>query len=181
VPAHFRTPVSFAGAACALGLAAAAATEALGLHALFGAFLAGISLGGGGPEARALHQPVRTLALGIGAPLYFVALGLRVDFLHGFDPWLVALVLAVACIGKVSGASLGARLGGMAPREAWAVGWGMNARGAMEVVLASVALDHGLIDQRLFVALVFMAVVTSGVSGPAMRRLLTARAAPVPG
>jgi Kef-type K+ transport system membrane component KefB len=175
LPPHLRTPLGFVAASAVLGLLAAAATEGLGLHALFGAFLAGIAMGGGTTESSTLHQPLRTLALGVGAPLYFVSLGLRVNFLEGFDPWLVIVVLAVACLGKVSGASLGAWWGGMAAREAWAVGWGMNARGAMEVVLASVALEHHLIDRRLFVALVFMAVATSAVSGPAMRRLLAPR------
>jgi Kef-type K+ transport system membrane component KefB len=56
-------------------------------------------------------------------------------------------------------------------REAWAVGFGMNARGAMEIVLATVAREHGLVDGRLFVALVTMAVVTSLVSGPMLARL----------
>ncbi|MEW6115250.1 MAG: cation:proton antiporter [Thermodesulfobacteriota bacterium] len=60
----------------------------------------------------------------------------------------------------------------MPSREALAVGFGMNARGAMEVILATVALEHKLIDQRIFVGLVTMAIVTSLLSGPAIRRLL---------
>jgi Kef-type K+ transport system membrane component KefB len=92
---------------------------------------------------------------------------------------LVLLVLFVACLGKIGGAGFGARLSGMPAREALAVGFGLNARGAMEIILASVALESGLIDQRVFVALVVMAVVTSALAGPAMSRL-TARANPEP-
>ena len=79
---------------------------------------------------------------------------------------------AVARLGKILGAGLGARLGGMPGRQALAVGFGMNARGAMEMILASIALDYGLIDQRIFVALIVMALVTSLLSGPIMQRLL---------
>jgi len=74
------------------------------------------------------------------------------------------------------GATLGARLGGLPLPQAAAVGMAMNARGAVEMVLASVALDANLIDTRLFVALVAMAVVTSAIAGPSMRVMLRERA-----
>jgi Kef-type K+ transport system membrane component KefB len=63
-------------------------------------------------------------------------------------------------------------LGRRPPREAWAVGFAMNARGAMEMILAAVALEYGLIDQRIFVALIIMALITSIISGPALKQLL---------
>ena len=165
-------PARLIGTAAVLTLVAGAVAEGLGLHAIFGAFLAGVALSQARAEPERVQESVRDFALGVGAPLYFVCLGLRVDFVAGFDPALVGLVLLLASLGKLTGASLGARLGGLPLREALAVGWGMNARGAMEVVLASVCLEHGLVDRRLFVALVVMAVVTSAASGPAMRRLL---------
>ncbi len=106
------------------------------------------------------------------APIYFVSIGLRANFVHNFDLLLVSLVLIVACVGKIGGVSFGAWIGKMSPRRALAVGFGMNARGAMEIVLASVALEYRLIDQRIFVALIVMALITSMMSGPAIQRLL---------
>ena len=93
----------------------------------------------------------------------------KVNFSAGFDLLLVAVVLAVACIGKLAGAGLGARLGGMPPRLALAVGFGMNARAIGDP-------GHGGPARRPhrpahFVALVFMAIVTSMMGGPALKRL----------
>ncbi len=131
----------------------------------------GVALSQQSEEHSQAHEVIYQFAISFFAPLYFVAIGLRVNFAAGFDLWLVVAVLAVACIGKVAGAGARAWLGGMAPRRALAVGFGMNARGAIELILAIVALEHGLIDQRIFVALVFMAIATSPMSGPAMKRL----------
>jgi len=86
-------------------------------------------------------------------------------------------VIVIASIGKIAGAMLGARLGGFAPREAAAIAMAMNARGAVEIVLASVALQIKLIDARLFVALVVMAVVTSVIAGPSMQAMLGEKSA----
>jgi Kef-type K+ transport system membrane component KefB len=171
-----RIPAQRAGArigvATLLCLLAAAAAEWMGVHAIVGAFLVGLALTHDDDEPDASPGPVHQFALGIFAPIYFVSLGLRTDFASNFDLGLVALVLVIACLGKIIGATLGARLGGIAWRPSWAVGFGMNARGAMEIILASVALEQHLIDERLFVALVVMALVTSLLSGPVMARLL---------
>jgi Kef-type K+ transport system membrane component KefB len=110
----------------------------------------------------------RNFVLRVLAPLFFVSLGLKIDFATNFDWLLVAVVIAIACLGKIAGATLGARIGGLPMRQALAVGMAMNARGAVEIVLASVALEAKLIDTRLFVALVVMAVVTSAIAGPAL-------------
>ena len=82
------------------------------------------------------------------------------------------IVFALHCAGTIGGASLGAWLGGMPRQEALAVGFGMNARGAMEMILASVALEYQVNDLRIFVALITMALTTSMLSGPMMQRLL---------
>ena len=79
----------------------------------------------------------------------------------------------LAYIGKVSGAGLGAYLGGMSRKSALAVGFGMNARGAMEIILATLALNAGLIGEKIFVALVVMALITSLSSGPLMKKFIT--------
>ena len=113
-----------------------------------------------------IYLPVMTIL----APIYFVSIGLKTDFVANFDLTIVLLVFSVACIGKILGAGLGAMIGGMTERKALAVGFGLNARGAMEIVLATAALDYGLIEGRIFVALVIMALATTMISGigPAM-------------
>jgi len=172
--AHVSWPAGFIGVAAVVMLAAAAVTESLGIHAVFGAYLVGVAFGHtlGPGEQNDAHDVIHQFAMSFFAPLYFVSVGLRADFARNFDLALVLLVVVVACVGKIAGASLGAWLGGMARREALATGFAMNARGAMEIILASVALEAGLIDQRVFVALVVMALATSALGGPAIKRLL---------
>jgi Kef-type K+ transport system membrane component KefB len=177
VRAQIRWPGGVIGVAAVLWLLAAVASEWAGVHAVFGAFMVGLMLSQERDEREAPHEVVHQFALGVFAPIYFVSIGMRADFARDFDAVLVLAVLGTACVGKIAGASLGARLGGFSARESLAVGFGMNARGAMEMILAGIALERGLIGPRLFVALVVMAVATSVISGPAMKRLL-ARPAP---
>jgi mannitol/fructose-specific phosphotransferase system IIA component (Ntr-type) len=106
------------------------------------------------------------------APLFFALVGLRIDFVTHFDWVVVSVVLVIACIGKVVGCGIGARLSGIAPRESLAIGFAMNARGSMEIILGLTAFQNGLIGERLLVALVFMALATSIMSGPAIQRAL---------
>lgn len=156
--------------ASATMLSTAVISEAVGAHGIFGAFLAGMVL----CEKRKrkyFQQKTRPLVMGLLAPIYFASIGLKANFVQGFDLPLILLVFLVACLGKILGASLGARLSGMNKRDSLAVGFGMNARGAVEIVLASLALDNHLIDQRIFVALVIMALATTMLSGTTIRRL----------
>ena len=132
------------------------------------AFLIGVLLS----RRLAKRERLRQFVIGWLAPLFFVSLGLRINFIASFDWQLVIVVCVIASIGKIAGVMLGARLGGFATAEAAAIAMAMNARGAVEMVLASVALQAGLIDARLFVALVVMAVVTSAIAGPSMRLML---------
>jgi Kef-type K+ transport system membrane component KefB len=78
----------------------------------------------------------------------------------------------IAFIGKILGAGIGARLGGFPLRESIATGFGMNARGAIEIILGLVALEYQLINETIFIALVIMALVTSMTSGPMMKIIL---------
>jgi len=154
---------------CFLG---AAFTENIGLHAILGAFITGIAFG----DSVHLHEKAREIihqfVTNVFAPLFFVSLGLRVNFIQNFDPVLVLIVLFLAVVCKVFGASLGAYMGGLSKREAVAVGFGLNARGAMEIILGTLALNAGLIDERMFVALVVMALITSIISGPLMKKFI---------
>jgi Kef-type K+ transport system membrane component KefB/mannitol/fructose-specific phosphotransferase system IIA component (Ntr-type) len=159
-------------------LLGAAATEALGMHPVFGGFVIGVAVG----QSRHLREHTRHIVASgvtsIFTPVFFATMALRFDFGAALDLPLIAAVLTVACVAKILGATLGARLGRVAWREAFAIGFGLNSRGAMEILLAQLALEAGIINVRLFAALVIMAVVTSLMSGPALRRLL--RGAPSP-
>jgi Kef-type K+ transport system membrane component KefB len=141
-------------------------TESIGLHAILGAFIAGIAFGDSVHLNEKAREIIHQFVTNIFAPFFFVSIGLKVNFVTNFELELVLIILILAYIGKVVGASLGAFLGGFTKNEALAVGFGMNARGAMEIILGTLALNAGLINARIFVALVVMALITSLTSGP---------------
>ncbi len=169
---HSSWPGGVIGFTLALTLFFAAFTEWIGVHTVFGAFLFGVALG---DSSRLREQTRDTLDRFISfffAPIFFAGIGIQVDFFGNFDLLLVLTILTIAIFGKVIGCGLGGRLSGLPWNQAWAVGFGMNSRGAMEIILGLLALQAGLITQRMFVALVVMALVTSLISGPMMKRLL---------
>jgi Kef-type K+ transport system membrane component KefB len=92
-----------------------------------------------------------------------------VNFIENFDWRITGIILALAFLGKIIGATLGGMLGGIKFRNAVAVGFGLNARGAMEIILGTLALNAGLISSEIFVALVVMALITSIASAPLIR------------
>jgi Kef-type K+ transport system membrane component KefB len=160
----------------ALIMMAAAGAESLGMHAILGAFLVGIALGHAEDcqtEAeKKIYSLVEVFALNLFAPLYFVSIGLKINVITYFDAYLATILCIVACISKIAGAGVGARLGGLRGRDAFTVGVGLNARGAVEIILTSVALERHLIDQSLFVALVIMALSTTLLSAFLLRFLV---------
>jgi len=168
-------PGGVLGFTATFGLLAAALTEWLGVHAVFGAFVFGIAIG----DSRHLRERTRAtldqFVSFVFAPLFFATVGLRVDLLEHFDPALVAVVLTVAVVGKVAGGTLGARLSGIAPRQAWATGVALMSSGTMGIILGLVALRLGIIGERLFVALVVMALVTSVLTGPILGWLVSSK------
>lgn len=170
--AHTSWPGGVLGFTLALAFCGAAFTEWVGVHAVFGAFIVGVAIGDSDHLRERTRSVIEQFVSFIFAPLFFASIGLKVNFFSYFDLRVVLAVLAVACLGKVIGCSLGARLAGMRGREALAVGFGMNARGTMEIVMGSLGLSYGLINERLFVALVVMTVTTAGMSGPIMQRIL---------
>lgn len=178
VQAYLSWPGGVLGFSFALALGCAAFTEWIGLHAIFGAFVAGVALGDSPhlrPRARTV---IEDFVRSFFAPLFFASIGLKVDLIGNFAPATVAIVLAVACLGKFIGCGVGARLSGMDWRHSAAVATALNARGAMEIIVASIALRFNIIGQTTFVALVLMALVTSLAAGPILKRLL--RLQPVP-
>ena len=163
--AHASWPGGILGFALSCTLFCAAFTEWIGIHAVFGAFLFGVALG----DSRHLRERTRaTIDQFVSfffAPFFFASIGLKENFVANFDWQLVVIIFIIATIGKVFGCSWGARLAGVMPRESWAIGFGMNARGAMEIILGLLALQEGVIGDRTFVALVIMALLTSMMSG----------------
>lgn len=150
----------------------AALVQLMGIHAVFGALLAGVMIGGTGELDESTRSALRGFALYVFAPIFFASMGLRTNFVSHFDLPLVVGVVAVSILTKVVAGTLGARLARMAWAEAVAVGLGLMPRGAMGMILAFLALEHSLITEQVFVALIIAAVVTSIMSGPLMRLAL---------
>jgi Kef-type K+ transport system membrane component KefB len=161
--------LSLSLALCFLG---AAFTEYIGIHAVFGAFIVGVALGDSEHFSERAKEIVHQFINNIFAPLFFVSIGLRVNFVTNFDPLLTLIIIVIAFAGKIIGSGIGTKLGGFTWRESFAAGFGMNARGAMEIILGIVALENGLINEKVFVSLVIMALVTSMSSGPLMKWML---------
>jgi Kef-type K+ transport system membrane component KefB/mannitol/fructose-specific phosphotransferase system IIA component (Ntr-type) len=172
VQAHLAWPGGVLGFVLMAGLVGAAVTEAIGIQAIFGAFLAGIALGGSSHLREHTRLLVARFVEGVFAPIFVAAIGLEVDFVAHFSPGLVLRVLALGVAVKVLGCAAAARLGGLRGAEAWAVGWAMNARGELGIVLGLLAWRAGVIRERLFVALVLLALATSAVAGPMLTLLL---------
>lgn len=143
-------------------------TEVLHVHALFGAFLAGIAVSGNAGLRRLLVERVEPFALALLLPLFFAMTGLRLrpDALQASD-WLLCLgVIALASAGKFGGTWIAARCAGIARFEALRLGALMNTRGLMELVVLNLGYDLGLIGDRLFAVMTLMALVTTAMTGP---------------
>ena len=161
-----------------LALLGATTTHAIGLHAVFGGFLVGLTIGRSARVNARTRTVIEDFVTNVFAPVFFASIGLRVDFIAAFDLRLCLLIFTLATLPKLLGCTLGSRIGGgpaggrLGWREAAAVGFGMNARGAMGIILAAIAREAGLLKDQMFVALVVMALATSLMSGPAMKWLL---------
>jgi Kef-type K+ transport system membrane component KefB len=143
-------------------------TEAIGLHALFGAFIAGLVVSGNARLRHLVEQRIEPFAAIILLPLFFASTGLRTRFdLLGSDQWLLcAGIVAVATVGKLGGTLISARLSGMERADAWRLGALMNTRGLMELIVLGLGYDLGLLDRSLYSILVVVAVVTTIMTGP---------------
>jgi Kef-type K+ transport system membrane component KefB len=158
----------------AVAMTSAWATSALGLHVIFGAFLAGLIMPrtvDGAHDAK-LVRPLQETG-NLLLPMFFVVAGLPVDIgrLHAQDFPLLGIVCAIAIVGKIGGGTLGARLGGMAPRDATVVGVLLNTRGLTELIALNIGLQAGIIDRRLYTILVMMALLTTVLTGPLLSLL----------
>jgi Kef-type K+ transport system membrane component KefB len=163
-----------------VALASAWVTEQLGIHALFGAFLAGTIMprGGSGDAPEVSVQIADRVEAVVGAvllPLFFALTGLRtsIGLVDGVAMWgICALIFVVAVAGKLGGSALASRATGLSWRDSLAVGALMNTRGLMELVILNVGLEIGVISPTLFAMLVLMALVTTAMTSPLLRWLL---------
>ena len=153
-------------------LASACASEWIGIHAFLGPFVLGMALAGTAGQRRETYEIIQQFASGFFVPVYFVSMGLNANFIGSFDALLVALVVAVAFLSKLSSVSVAARISGMDMRTSLAIGFGMNARGATGIILATLGLQQGVINEATYVSLVIMCLVTSIAAGPMMKVLL---------
>jgi Kef-type K+ transport system membrane component KefB len=147
-------------------------TEALGLHLLFGAFVAGAVMPKEAGFVTYLTEKFETVTVLFLLPLFFAFTGLRtrVGLVAGADMWFYcALIIAVAVGGKMGGTSVAARLGGFDWRHSAALGILMNTRGLMELVILNVGLDLKVISPALFSMMVIMALVTTVMTTPLLK------------
>jgi Kef-type K+ transport system membrane component KefB len=150
----------------------ASITQALGMEAIFGAFVAGIIVGGPKAANNAKLAPLRTVVLWVLAPLFLATAGLRMNLTSLFhtDTALAAVaILSVAIFGKFAGAYLGSRMSGLTTAEGLALGAGMNARGVVEVVIASAGLRLGVLSTATYTSIVLVAIFTSLMAPPLLR------------
>ncbi|HDS1189230.1 TPA: cation:proton antiporter [Stenotrophomonas maltophilia] len=150
-----------------LSLGSALITEMLGIHALFGAFAAGVAVSS--------NAQLRDLLMARVEP-FAVTLLLRADALQASDIVLCGVVIVVATAGKLLGTFSAARSAGMPTREAWRLGALMNTRGLMELIVLNLGYELGLLGDRLFAVLVVMALVTTAMTGPLLNLIERRRA-----
>ncbi|MFT3842306.1 MAG: cation:proton antiporter [Myxococcaceae bacterium] len=150
-------------------LLSALATEAIGIHAIFGAFLVGAVVPHDSALAKDLQAKLEDVVVVMLLPAFFAFTGLRtqVGLVHGAEHWLaLGLVLLCAFVGKMGGTLVAARATGQGWRDSLALGALMNTRGLMELIVLNVGLDLGVLGPTLFAIMVLMAVLTTVATGP---------------
>jgi len=151
---------------CLLGLLCGAVTQKIGIHALFGFFIAGIMAGGARALSENVRQVISQMVYAIFVPLFFVNIGLKVDFLRHFDIFLVLFISVIGILGRFLGAWLGVNLTKLPKSNRLSIAIAHTPGGAMEIVVGLLALEYHLITEPVFVAIVFGAVISSVLLGP---------------
>jgi Kef-type K+ transport system membrane component KefB/nucleotide-binding universal stress UspA family protein len=150
-------------------------TDAIGVHSVLGAFVAGVLIGESPILSRHIDEQLRGLIFAFFMPVFFGMAGLSADLTVLKQPSLLLLTLgliAIASVGKFAGAFIGGRIGGLKGAESLALASAMNARGSTEVIVASIGLTMGALSQSLFTMIVAMAVVTTTAMPPMLRYAL---------
>ena len=148
---------------------AALITEAIGIHALFGAFLAGVCMPPDPALRQFLRERLETFASVFLLPLFFAFTGLRtqVGLLNGWWGWLMCLaIIALAVTGKLVGSMLAARWTGMTWGDSFSLGALMNTRGLVELIVLNIGFDLGILSPKIFAMMVLMALITTFMTGP---------------
>jgi Kef-type K+ transport system membrane component KefB len=174
-----RTTADMFAIVCAALLLSALATERIGIHALFGAFLLGTVIPHNSALACDIREKCEDLVVVLLLPVFFAFTGMRtqIGLVHGTRDWLFCiLIIAVASVGKFGGSFLAARWTGSDWREAASLGVLMNTRGLMELIVLNVGLDLGVLSPALFTMFVIMAVVTTLMTTPILHGLTEAGA-----
>ena len=151
-------------------------TQWLHVEAVLGAFIAGVILARSRFAEHELIRPLETMTAAVFAPIFFATAGLRVDLgllADGETIMWALIVLAIASLSKFLGSILGAQLSFLPLREGAALGVGLNARGALEIVIATVGLSLGVLNDRSYTVIVLMAMATSMAAPPLLRRALS--------
>lgn len=150
------------------------AAEYIGIHAIFGAFLLGVIVPHDGVLARDLGHRMEDFVVVLLLPAFFAFTGMRTSLglVSGVDQWMIcALIVAVACLGKIGGTYVAARVTGLSSRTSAALGVLMNTRGLMELIVLNVGLDLGVLGPTLFAMMVVMALVTTMMTAPLLHVL----------
>jgi Kef-type K+ transport system membrane component KefB len=153
----------------AFTLACAVFTESLGIHALFGAFLAGVVMPQATDVRFFLKEKLEAFSSAALLPLFFAFTGLRTEIrlLNDWAGWIMcAGIIIVAVAGKLGGSTLMARWTGMSWRDSLGIGVLMNTRGLIELVILNIGYDLGILSARIFVMMVIMALVTTFMTTP---------------
>ena len=143
-------------------------TDAVGVYAVFGAFICGTAMPRG-KFSELVRKKMDLLTTSLLLPIFFVYSGLntRIDLLNNSSLiGIAAIIIAIAIIGKGVACALAARAGGENWREAWTIGTLMNARGLMELIILNIGREKGLINDTLFTIMVLMAIVTTVMASP---------------
>ncbi|MBI4822490.1 MAG: cation:proton antiporter [Deltaproteobacteria bacterium] len=159
-----------------LAFGAAAFTQEMGIEAVLGAFVVGILVGQAKRFKAEVSHTLELVTAGFLAPIFFASAGLKVDLVRLLDPEIMvvgSIVLFIACLGKMVGCYLGAWAGGLSHWERLALGSGMNARGAMEIIVATVGLGLGVLTAEMYSVIVMVAIVTSLMAPPLLRWTLS--------
>lgn len=147
------------------------ATEVIGIHALFGAFMAGAIMPENTKFRNIFIEKIEDVSLVLLLPLFFVFTGLRTQIGLLNDPyhWLIAgFIIAVAVTGKFFGSAFAARFVGQSWKDSFSIGALMNTRGLMELVVLNIGYDLGVLTPEIFAMMVIMALVTTFMTGPAL-------------
>lgn len=164
-------------------LASGFVTDAIGIHSIFGAFVFGLTIPKDGPFAGMLTEKIEDFVSGLLLPLYFASSGLKTNVatIHGSQSWgLLVLVITIACGGKILGTFFVAIAHKVQFREALTLGFLMNTKGLVELIVLNIGKDRKVLNDEAFAILVLMALFTTFITTPIVMALYKPARKPVP-